>query len=69
MPASGRGHRNVMAFAVHAVAAYPDFIDGKIGYYTLASETSISAGTAEATYTSAQVALTGAEMISSGAHR
>ena len=45
----------------------PDFIDGKIGYYTLASETSISAGTAEAAYASAQVALTGAEMISSGA--
>ena len=45
----------------------PSFIDGKIGYYTLASETSISAGTAEAAYASAQVALTGADMISSGA--
>ncbi|MGC6484632.1 MAG: histone deacetylase family protein [Candidatus Puniceispirillales bacterium] len=45
----------------------PSFIDGKIGYYTLASETSISEGTAEAAYASAQVALTGAERISSGA--
>lgn len=45
----------------------PKFIDGKIGYYTLASETSISGGTAEAAYTSAQVALTAAEQISSGA--
>ena len=47
----------------------PKFIDGKIGYYTLASETSISAGTAEAAYTSAQVALTGAEIISKGSQQ
>lgn len=47
----------------------PSFIDGKIGYYTLASETSISGGTAEAAYTSAQVALTGADLISSGSSR
>jgi len=47
----------------------PSFIDGKIGYYTLASETSISAGTAEAAYASAQVALTGASRISRGATR
>jgi len=47
----------------------PEFIDGKIGYYTLASETSISAGTAEAAYASAQVALTGASMISRGVEK
>ena len=47
----------------------PNFIDGKIGYYTLASETSISAGTAKAAYTSAQVALTGAEQISQGSQQ
>ena len=47
----------------------PSFIDGKIGYYTLASETSISAGTAEAAYASAQVALTGASRISRGSSR
>jgi len=44
----------------------PSFIDGKMGYYTLASETSISAGTAEAAYTSAQVALTAADAIMNG---
>lgn len=44
----------------------PSFIDGKMGYYTLASETSISAGTAEAAYTSAQVALTAADAIMKG---
>jgi len=47
----------------------PSFIDGKMGYYTLASETSISAGTAEAAYTSAQVALTAADAIMKGQAR
>lgn len=48
-------------------AKVPDFIEGKLGYYCLASETSISAGTAEAAYAAAQVALTGAERLAKGA--
>jgi len=44
----------------------PDFIEGKLGYYALACETSISKGTWEAAYWSAQVALTGAAQIQSG---
>jgi acetoin utilization deacetylase AcuC-like enzyme len=47
----------------------PSHIGGKIGYYALASETSISAGTAEAVYIAAQVALTGADRIISGASK
>lgn len=45
----------------------PRNIDGKLGYYSLAAETSISAGTWEAAYASAQVALTGADRIAGGA--
>ena len=45
----------------------PDDIEGRLGYYCLASETSISAGTAEAAYAAAQVALTGAERLARGA--
>ena len=41
----------------------PRHIDGKIGYYALASETSISDGTWQAAYSSAQVALTGAKLV------
>ena len=41
----------------------PDFIEGKIGYYCLAAETSISNGTAEAAWASLDVALSGAERI------
>ena len=44
----------------------PDFIEGKIGYYSLANETSISKGTWEAAEASKDVALTGAELILSG---
>jgi len=44
----------------------PDFIEGKLGYYAMAGETSISQGTWEAAYWSAQVALTGADLIRSG---
>ncbi len=44
----------------------PAFIEGKIGYYALAGETSISKGTIEAAHASAQVALTGADAIASG---
>lgn len=46
----------------------PDYIEGKMGYYALSSETSISAGTWEASLASAHVALTGAEIIDSGAN-
>ena len=45
----------------------PTFIEGRLGYYALACETSISQGTWEAAYASAQVALTGAERIRQGA--
>ena len=44
----------------------PREIDGRIGYYCLASETSISKGTWEASYLAADVALTGAERINKG---
>lgn len=45
----------------------PNHIEGKLGYYGLASETSISEGTWEAAYASAQVALTGANLLMEGA--
>lgn len=44
----------------------PDFIEGKLGYYAMAAETSISEGTWEAAYWSAQVALSGAEQVRNG---
>ena len=44
----------------------PDFIEGKMGYYCLAAETSISNGTAEAVWASLDVALSGTEHILSG---
>ena len=44
----------------------PDFIEGKMGYYCLAAETSISNGTAEAAWESLNVALCGAEQILAG---
>lgn len=45
----------------------PRHIEGKLGYYALASETAISDGTWEAAYSSAQVALTGAKLVMDGA--
>lgn len=45
----------------------PTYIEGRLGYYALSCETSISEGTWEAAYLSAQVALTGAERINQGA--
>jgi len=45
----------------------PNFIDGKIGYYALASETAISDGTWEAAQASANVALTAQAAIAGGA--
>jgi acetoin utilization deacetylase AcuC-like enzyme len=44
----------------------PDHIDGKLGYYALAAETSISKGTAQAAWTSAGVALSAADHILGG---
>lgn len=44
----------------------PEFIEGKLGYYAMAGETSISEGTWEAAYWSAQVALTGAAVLRAG---
>ena len=44
----------------------PEFIEGKLGYYAMAAETSISEGTWEAAYWSAQVALTGAVEVQAG---
>ena len=48
-------------------ARVPNHIDGKLGYYALASETSISPGTWEAAYAAAQTGLTGAQRILGGA--
>ncbi|MEM6942785.1 MAG: histone deacetylase family protein [Pseudomonadota bacterium] len=45
----------------------PPFIDGKLGWYALAGETSISEGTWEAARASADVALTAAGLVSGGA--
>lgn len=42
----------------------PNHIDGQLGHYSLAGETSISLGTAEAAWVSAKVALSGAQLIS-----
>jgi acetoin utilization deacetylase AcuC-like enzyme len=45
----------------------PSSITGKLGYYAMAAETSISAGTWEAACAAADVALTGAAHLKSGA--
>jgi len=45
----------------------PASISGRLGYYAMAGETSISAGTWEAAQAAADVALTGAELLSGGA--
>ena len=44
----------------------PTFIEGLLGYYALASETSLTDGTWPAAYASAQVAITGAHEIIAG---
>jgi acetoin utilization deacetylase AcuC-like enzyme len=46
----------------------PNFIEGQLGYYALASETSFTKGTWEAAYSSAQVALSAAQNVLSGDH-
>jgi acetoin utilization deacetylase AcuC-like enzyme len=45
----------------------PNDIEGRLGYYALACETTLSDGTWEAAYASAQVALTGAQRLNDGA--
>jgi acetoin utilization deacetylase AcuC-like enzyme len=45
----------------------PDFIDGKLGYYAMAAETSITSGTWQAARTSANVALTAQRRVQEGA--
>lgn len=44
----------------------PTDIEGRLGYYSMSSETSISKGTWEAAYASAQVAITGADKLITG---
>ena len=44
----------------------PRHIEGQLGYYSLAGETSISAGTAEAAWASANVALSAADILNHG---
>ena len=46
----------------------PNHIEGRLGYYALACETTISSGTWEAAYDSAHVALTAAQRLQDGAH-
>jgi len=46
----------------------PSSITGQLGYYAMAAETSISAGSWEAALASAEVALTAASHITGGAH-
>jgi acetoin utilization deacetylase AcuC-like enzyme len=48
------------------VQRIPNHIDGKLGYYALATETSISEGTWEAARTSANVALSAAKKLREG---
>ena len=44
----------------------PTHIEGKLGYYALAAETSLTEGTWDAAYSSAQVALSGAAALQAG---
>jgi len=46
----------------------PEFIDGKLGYYAMAIETAITAGTWEAACSSAACAQTGQKLVSGGEH-
>jgi acetoin utilization deacetylase AcuC-like enzyme len=45
----------------------PNFIEGKMGFYANSAETSLTKGTWQAAYASAQVALTGASRLQEGA--
>ena len=48
------------------VQKIPTHIEGKLGYYSMANETALTEGTWEAAYASAQVALTGADILHKG---
>ncbi|MDG1529769.1 MAG: histone deacetylase family protein [Paracoccaceae bacterium] len=45
----------------------PDFVEGKLGYYSMSCETALTQGTWPAAYASAQVALTAANLLVTGA--
>lgn len=65
--AGGRGEIIPTAFPVRRMQQrVPDHIDGKAGYYTLATETAITAGTWAAARASAAVALTAQALVASG---
>jgi acetoin utilization deacetylase AcuC-like enzyme len=69
--ALGRTHDALpMAWPVRGMnqSREPDQIDAKLGFFSLDSGSPIQAGTWQAVYSSAQVALTGAKLISSGAN-
>ncbi len=69
--ALGRTHDALpMAWPVRGMnqSREPDQIDAKLGFFSLDAGSPIQAGTWQAVYGSAQVALTGAKLISSGAN-
>lgn len=55
-----------MALSFHDKSTNSRHIEGQLGYYSLAGETSISEGTAEAAWASANVALSAAEILNQG---
>ena len=63
-----RGYTNCLACPWHATTI-PNGIEGRMGYYALAGETSITNGTWEAARSSANVALTAQAFIDQGASR
>ncbi|MCB1348049.1 MAG: histone deacetylase family protein [Maritimibacter sp.] len=63
-----KGEAMITAWPARRMATTcPANIEGKIGYYGSSTETAISPGTWEAAYAGAQVALTAAERVRSGA--
>ena len=69
--ALGRTHDALpMAWPVRGMnqSREPDQIDAKLGFFSLDAGSPIQAGTWQAVYGSAQVALTGAKLVSSGAN-
>ncbi|MFO1035372.1 MAG: histone deacetylase family protein [Geminicoccaceae bacterium] len=53
----------------HLAQKRPTVIDGKLGFYSFDAGTPITSGSWKAAYGSAQVALTGAELIARGGHK
>ena len=67
LAAGGRGEIIPTAFPMRRMQQrVPDHIDGKAGYYTLATETAITAGTWAAAKASAAVALTAQALVAGG---